>query len=150
MYFWQILCLKRWCDRSKNSAATQRKNKILICVYANELKYTRSSQITSSNIWKPVCDQECVQRDLTRLTSGHLSPFLSVAVVNVSKANFLFPESEREMFDVFLLWSVARWSEFLIYEDITRKLLSKHISLLRLAWKSHSGRETQRFGFQKR
>ncbi len=99
---------KRWCDRSKNSAATQRKNKILICVYANELKYTRSSQITSSNIWKPVCDQECVQRDLIRLTSGHLRPFLSVAVVNVSKANFLFPESEREMFDVFLLWSVAR------------------------------------------
>lgn len=45
---------------------------------------------------------------------------------------------------------MARWSEFLIYEDITRKLLSKHISPLRLAWKSHSGRETQRFGFQKR
>ncbi len=103
--FWQILCLLKDGVR-KNSAATQRENKILICMYANEFKYTRSSHTTSSNIWKPVCDQECVHRELTRLTSGLWSRFLSVGVVNVSKANFLFPESERERFDVFLLWRV--------------------------------------------
>lgn len=144
--------------RVKCITGTSGKNKILICLYANELKYAHSSQITSPLLKHlETCVWSCLRNawDLIPLTSGvNTSPFLSVSVVNVSKANFLFPESGREfrteMFDVFLLWSSTRWSEFLIYEDITRKLLSKHISLLRMAWKSHSGRESARFGFAKR
>lgn len=102
----------------------------------------------SSNIWKLVCE----------FFNGiwyswqperALDPFSLTQSYKCFKSKLSFLESGHKMFDVFLLCSAARWSEFLIYEDITRKLLSKHISLLRLAWKSHWGQESRHFGFQK-